>query len=151
MSLQERVQKDFTDALLCKDTKKKMALSLVKAAFINELKKDGSETLSDEKSLDVLVKMVKQRKDSITEFTKGGREDLVVKEQEELDVISEYLPKQMDTNEIEVAIRQMLGDTDLETLKTAQGKGKLRGAFTKQYKGQFDTNDLVTVLDKLSQ
>jgi uncharacterized protein YqeY len=150
MTLTQQIQADFITALKGKNTQTKDALALIKAALLNEQKKSNNQELDDAQALNVLVKMVKQRKDSITEFTKGNRLDLVAKEQGELDVISQYLPKQLSLDEIKTNLTAMLGPEGLATLKTKQGIGKARGAFGKQFNGQFEVDDLVQALNDLA-
>ena len=136
-------------AMLAKDAIKLNSLRGLLAAFTNELvakKRKPTEELSDDEALAVIARAVKQRKDSIEQFKKGNREDLVANEEAELAVISVYMPAQMSKEEIEVVVKNKaseLGVTD----KT--GANKLMGIVMKELKGQADGNEVKTVIDAM--
>ncbi len=119
------------------------------AAFINELvatKRKPDEELSDEEALSVIKKQAKQRKDSIEQFRNGGRDDLVVKEEKELGIISEYLPKEMDRKDVEKIAKfkkKELGINDKSKI------GILMGALMKEFKGKADGAMVKEVADNL--
>src|SRR3989344_7825468 len=105
MSLHIQIRGQIKDAMRAKDTVKLGVLRGLVTAFTNELvatKRMPQEELTDEEVLNVIRRGVKQRKDSIDQFTKGGREDLAVSEQEELSVLETYLPAQMSRDEVMV-------------------------------------------------
>ena len=102
--------------------------------------------LSDEEAIAVINKLAKQRKDSIEQFKKGNREDLVKEEQAELDILETYLPKLMDKSEVEKiakAKKEELGITD------AAKKGMLMSAIMKDLKGKADGMVVKEVVDSL--
>jgi uncharacterized protein YqeY len=101
MTLEERLDADLKDAMRSGDEVRKLAIRSVKTA-LTEAKVAGTEqrTLGDEDVLRILQKQVKQRRDSVAEFTKGGRLDLVAKEEAEIAVLEKYLPQQMTEAEI---------------------------------------------------
>ncbi len=91
MSLSETIQKDIVTAMKAKDEMKLGVLRMVKAAFqLKEVEK--LRKLDDQESIQLLQTLVKQRKESIDQFTKGGRQDLVEKEVKELSILEQYLP-----------------------------------------------------------
>ena len=118
MTLEERLDADLKDAMRSGDTTRKLAIRAVKTA-ITEAKVSGTEakTLSDADVLAVITRQVKQRRDSIIEYTKGGRPDLVVQEEAEIAVLEVYLPRQLSEAEIRVraqAVIAELGVTDMK-------------------------------------
>ena len=134
---------------MAKDTVRLEVLRGMTAAFINELVAKGrkpQEMLSDEEVMAVITRMSKQRKDSIEQFTKGGREDLVAEEQAQLAIIETFLPELMGKDEIEKVARAKqaeLGITD------AAKKGMLMSAVMKDLKGKADGMDVKQVVDAL--
>jgi hypothetical protein len=116
MSLQEQLDQDLRAAMLAQDDVRKRALRSIKTACSNALvEKRGTAgpdaTLTDEEVLAVIAKQAKQRRDSIAEFGKAGRVDLVTAEQDELAVIEGYLPQLLGRDEIETVLRQVIADT----------------------------------------
>jgi uncharacterized protein len=117
MTLEERLDADLKEAMRSGDHVRKMAIRSVKAA-ITEAKVAGTEarTLTDQDVQNIIGRQAKQRRESIAEFAKGGRQDLVAKEEAELSVLEQYMPEQLD----EAAIRERahaaiaeLGVTDM--------------------------------------
>lgn len=121
----------------------------ISSAFTNELvatKRKPTDMLTDEEAIAVITKLSKQRKESIAQFTAGGRPDLAESEEKELAVLSEFLPEMMSVEEIKkIAISKMneLGMTD------ASKKGMLVGALMKDLKGKADGADVKNVVDSL--
>jgi uncharacterized protein len=118
MTLEERLDADLKDAMRSGDTTRKLAIRAVKTA-ITEAKVSGTEakTLSDADVLAIITKQVKQRRDSIIEYTKGGRPDLVVQEEAEIAVLEVYLPRQLSEAEVRAraqAVIAELGVTDMK-------------------------------------
>ena len=118
MTLEERLDADLKDAMRSGDTTRKLAIRAVKTA-ITEAKVSGTEakTLSDADVLAIITRQVKQRRDSIIEYTKGNRPDLAAQEETEIAVLEVYLPKQLSEAEIRVraqAVIAELGVTDMK-------------------------------------
>ncbi|MGN1091576.1 MAG: GatB/YqeY domain-containing protein [Alphaproteobacteria bacterium] len=95
-------------------------------------KTDG---ISDDEILSMFQSMIKQRRESIELYTKGGRNDLVEKEQAEIDIITSFMPAQMDDAAVENAIKQAISDTGAASIKDM---GKVMGALKGKYAGQMD-------------
>ena len=95
-------------------------------------KMDG---ISDDEILSMFQSMIKQRRESIDLYTKGGRADLVAKEQAEIDIITSFMPAQMDDAAVENAIKQAIADTGATSIKDM---GKVMGALKGKYAGQMD-------------
>lgn len=145
--LHEQIKNGIKDAMMTKEEVKLKTLRGMVAAFTNELVAKGkkpSEFLSDEDALSVITRLAKQRKDSIEQFKKGGREDLVKEEEEELAILEVYLPKMMDRSEVEQIAKSKkdeLGITDVSK------KGMLMSALMKDLKGKADGMTVKEVVD----
>lgn len=135
--------------MLAKDPVRTNVLRGMSAAFTNELVAKGmkpQDELSDEDALSVIMKIGKQRKDSIEQFRAGGREDLVAEEEEQYKVIEEFLPAMMGEDEvmqIAAAKKEALGITD------PAKKGMLMAEIMKELKGKADGSVVKLAVDKL--
>jgi uncharacterized protein len=118
MSLKDRLVADMTQAMKDKDTNKLSTLRMAKSALMNEENKRGVGTvLTDEEVTKVLNSLVKQRKDSIEQFTANGRTELAEKEQAELAVLEEYLPQAASAEEISAAVEAAVNETGASSMK----------------------------------
>ena len=118
MSLKDRLVADMTQAMKDKDTNKLSTLRMAKAALMNEENKRGVGTvLSDDEVTKVLQSLVKQRKDSIEQFTANNRLELAEKEQAELAVLEEYLPKAATPEEVSAAVEAAVAETGASSMK----------------------------------
>ena len=116
MSLGETIQKDIVAAMKSKDEMKLSVLRMVKAAIqLKEVEK--IRKLDEQESIQLLQTLVKQRKESIDQFTKGGRQDLVEKEQKELAILENYLPAGASAAEMEAAITKAIAETGANSMK----------------------------------
>ncbi len=95
----------------------------------------NSDGISEEELLEMLQKMVKQRRESIELYTKGDRQDLVDKEQAEIDVIQRFLPQQLDEAETRAAVDGMIGELEADSIKDM---GRVMGALKERYAGRMD-------------
>ncbi len=135
MSLKTKLMEDLKQAVRQGDERRKAAIRLVKAAIINaEIEKRGQE-LSDEEILTIIAREVKRRREAIEKFTQGGREDLANQERAELDILLEYLPRQMSREEIEAAARKVIEEVGATSLADM---GKVMGQLMPQLKGRAD-------------
>jgi len=150
--LQEKIKNDLKKAMKNRDTLKMTTLRSVLAGFTNELiaqKMKPQEEVTDEIAISVIKKAVKQRKDSIEQFEKGGREDLVKIEKSELEILEEYLPAMMSREEIQkIAITKKaeLGIEDKTKI------GILIGAVLKEIKAvgaSADGGEVKKIVEKL--
>src|SRR5579872_5080697 len=116
MSIPEQIQKDMTDAMKSRDERRLSALRMVKTALKNR-EIDKRAPLDDKEALQVLSTLVKQRKDSIEQFTKGGRMELAEKEKAELALIESYMPKAVGEDEIIGAVRATIAEMGSPTIK----------------------------------
>lgn len=114
--LKDRIASDMKEAMRAKDAVRLESIRLLRAA-IQRREVDERVTLNDEDVVGVLQKMVKQGKDSIDQFTKGGRDDLVAKEAATLAILETYLPEQIDPAELSRLIDQALSETGAEGVR----------------------------------
>jgi len=147
MSLVKQVNDDFVVAFKEKNTIGKMALSNLKSKLSDAEKIKKSE-LTDDEALKVIVSIAKTRNQSIQEFTKANRMDLVESEKSELDVIEKYLPKQMTEDEIETEIRSIIVEMDVVTNPQVL-IGKTMGAFNKKFQGRADVQLVKKIIEKI--
>lgn len=147
--LHEQIKNGIKEAMVAKDALRLKAFRAMSAAFTNELvakNRKPQEMLKDEEALAVIMKLAKQRKDSIEQFKKGNREDLVKEEEAELSILENYLPKMMDRSEIEKIAR--IKQKEL-SISDATKKGMLMSALMKDLKGQVDGSVVKEVVDSL--
>src|SRR5512146_3078772 len=116
MSISEKVQKDMTEAMRARDERRLSALRMVKAALKNrEIEKRGK--LEDSEEMQVLTTLIKQRKESVEQFTKGGRQEMADKEAAEIKVIEGYLPKAAGEQEIVAGVKATVAEMGTPTMK----------------------------------
>ncbi|RLC72436.1 MAG: GatB/YqeY domain-containing protein [Chloroflexi bacterium] len=145
MTLQERLTADLKQALKTGDTTRRSVIRMIIAGIKNaEIAK--SAPLDDAGVMDVLAKQAKQHRESIAEFSKGNRQDLVAKEEAELAIILEYLPKQMSREEIAAAARQVIEQVGA---RGPGDKGKVMSQLMSQLKGKADGREVSDVVSEL--
>lgn len=147
MSLEERLDTDLKDAMRRGQETRKLAIRSAKTAIMMaKVAGEEARTLTDDEVLAIIARQVKQRRDSITEFAKGGRQDLIDQEQAEIDVLTVYLPAQMDEAAVRVraqAVIKELGVTDLK------GVGPVMKRLTAELRGQADGQVINRVVREL--
>ena len=116
MTLQEKIQSHLADAMRSKDSLRLSVLRMMKAAVKNK-EVDKMKALEESEVLAVLNTLVKQRKDSVEQFRKGGREELAQKEEAEIKIIEEYLPAAASEEDIRQAIDEALQETGAASIK----------------------------------
>jgi uncharacterized protein YqeY len=149
MSLHIDIKNQIKEAMLAKDAVRLSVLRGLSAAFTNDLitkRKKSDEELSDEEVLDIIRRQVKQRKDSIEQFQKGGRADLVDSESAELAILETYLPAQMSKDEIVNFVKSK--QTEMGTTDPAK-KNQFMGMVMKDLKGKADGTLVKEVIDSL--
>ena len=128
-----------------KDVLRKNTVQLVRAAILQK-EKDQQITLDDEDILDVIAKEVKSRRDSLVEFEKGGRQDLVDATNKELEVLLGYLPKQLSEEEIEALVKEAISETGAESMRDI---GKVMAAVRPKTKGVADGKQVNAIAKQL--
>ena len=116
MSLKDRITTDMTAAMKAKDAARTSTLRMLKAAIVNREKEKG-EQLDEEEVTKLLRSQVKQRRDSVEHYDKGGRQDLVDKETAEISVIENYLPQAASAEEIDQAVAAAIADAGATSMK----------------------------------
>jgi uncharacterized protein YqeY len=116
MSIKQQIVEDMTAAMKAKDSTKTSVLRMVKAALMNKQIDKGAE-LTDEETIKTLQTLVKQRRDSIEQYEKGGRQDLIEKEADEIKFIEFYLPQAASSSEIEKAVAGAISETGATSAK----------------------------------
>ena len=134
MTLKERITEDMKGAMRAGEKERLGTIRLVLAA-IKQREVDERITLDDGQVLAVLEKMIKQRREAITQFESGGRADLVAKEQAELTVLQTYLPEQLGEAEIDSLIVEAIASTGATSIKDM---GKVMGAVKAKAQGKAD-------------
>lgn len=136
--LREDLQNSLKEAMKQRDTKTVNAVRLIIAGQKEkdvEARGKGKEKADDTELLAMMQTMIKQRNESIRIYTESNRADLAAKEQDEIDVISRFLPKQMSTQEVTEAIKEAISATGAAGIKDM---GKVMGALKAKYTGQMD-------------
>ena len=134
MSLRDRINDDLKQAMRAGDTRRRDALRLLTAA-LKQKEVDERKTLGDLDVVGIIDKMVKQRRDSISQFEKGGRSDLAEGEQFEISVLQTYMPAGLSDEEIDAAIAAVIADTGA---KAPADMGKVMGPLKAQLAGRAD-------------
>jgi len=134
MSLKGTITEDMKSALKAGDKDRLKVVRLILAA-IKQVEVDTRSELDDAGVLAVLEKMVKQRRDSVEQFTRGGRDDLVAIEKAEIDVLDTYLPTKMDDAELDALIDEVMTATGAESIRDM---GKVMGAIKSKAAGKAD-------------
>jgi uncharacterized protein len=151
MSLKERIGEDIKSAMKAKDKIRLETVRGIKKAILDkevDLRPKGQDSLTEEQEIELLAQLAKQRRDSIEQFQKAGRDDLADKESQELTILETYLPEQIDDTELESIVDEIIASVGATTAKDL---GKVMGVATKQLKGKADGKKIqALVKDKLS-
>ena len=143
----EQLNKDMIDAMKAKDKDRLTVIRMVKAALKQE-QIDHKKEINDDLLIDVVNKQIKMRKDSITEFEKGGRQDLIDKTQAEINVLLEYLPEQLSQEEIIKVIDDIFAEVNPTGPKDM---GKVMGLAQAKLKGKADMKEVSTIIKEKLQ
>lgn len=147
MSLELKIQAELKTAMLAKDEKSVRSLRAIKAAIILAKTSEGAGgEIKEEDEIKLLQKLVKQRKDSLEIFTRQNRTDLAQKEQEEIEVIEKFLPKQLSAEELKGIIANIIAETGASS---PADMGKVMGAATKQLAGKADGKAISALVKEL--
>ena len=135
MSLVECLNSDMKQAMKDKDKDKLSVIRMMKASLQNEGIKLGKQELSEDEELTVLSRELKQRKDSLQEFDKAGRQDLTDKLQAEIAVVESYMPKQLSEEELDALVAEAIAQTNATS---KADMGKVMSAIMPKVKGKAD-------------
>lgn len=145
MSLKEKLADDLKSAMKNKDIVRKNVVQMVRAGVL-QIEKDKKITLDDEGVLDVIAKQLKQRRDSLPDYEKSGREDLISELQSEMDVLMEYLPKQLTHEELEAIVKEAVEKTGAYSMKDM---GKIMAEVMPKTKGRADGKEINQIAKSL--
>ena len=134
MSLKETLLQDLKEAMKSKDTIRKNTIQLVRAGIL-QIEKDNHIELDDNGVIDVIAKELKKRRDSLPEFEKSGRIDLIENLNKEIEVLLGYLPEQLTEDEIKKIVEETIAETGASSIKEM---GKVMGAVSSKVKGRAD-------------
>ena len=147
MNLEQKIMGELKTAMLAKDEKMVRSLRAIKAAIILAKTAEGAGgELKEEDEIKMLQKMVKQRKDSLEIFQQQNRTDLAQKEQEEIEVIERFLPKQLSADELKEELLKIIEQVGATT---PADMGKVMGAATKQLGGKADGKTISAAVKEL--
>ncbi len=151
MTIQEKIKGEMKDAMKTKEVLRLSVLRGIISAFTNETITLGNKPdtpLGDEDAMRVIIRAAKQRKDSIEQFEKGGRQELADSEKEELIIIEQYLPEMMGEDEVRAYI---LEKKDEMSIDSPENFGQLMGAVMAGLKGKADGDMVKKIIDELLQ
>ncbi|MFI5188155.1 MAG: GatB/YqeY domain-containing protein [Chitinophagales bacterium] len=150
MSLEQKIMADLKTAMLAKDEKGLRGLRAIKAAILLAKTSEGaSGALKEDDEIKLLQKLVKQRKDSLEIYQQQNRADLAQKEQEEIEIIEKFLPKQLSAGELQNEIKKIIAETGATS---PADMGKVMGIATKKLSGKADGRTIsATVKELLNQ
>lgn len=149
MSLEQQINDAIKVAMKAKQEAELRALRGIKSAILlAKTEKGGNDDLSSETEIKLLTKLVKQRKDSLSIYEQQGREDLAVKEREEIAVIERYLPQQMSEADIKTALQDLIAQSGATS---AKDMGKVMGLANKALAGRADGKLIATLVKELLQ
>ena len=139
MSLRNNIDEDYKKSIKNKDQQKIDTLRLIRSAIkdkdISTRTSENKEGINDTEILSLLINLIKQRKDSIEQFQKAKRDDLIKNEQSEIEIIKKYLPQQKTQEETEKIINEIIISNNLESIKDM---GKLMSIIKNDYAGEVD-------------
>jgi len=147
MLLETTINENLKKAMLAKDEKGLRARRAINSAsLLARTAEGGGAEMSEEAEIKLLQKLVKQRKDSIEIFEKQNRTDLAIKEKEEVEVIEQYLPKQLDEAELRGIIAGIIKETGVTA---SSGLGQVMGIASKQLAGKADGKTISAIVKEL--
>lgn len=146
MSLEQKIMEDMKAAMRSKNEAELRTLRAIKAAILLEKTSGSGKELTDADELKMLQKLAKQRRDSLDIYQQQNREDLAAKEQEEIEIIERFLPKQLSEEELEKEVLAVIQETGAQTLADM---GKVMGAATKKLAGKADGRAVSDMVKKL--
>lgn len=147
MPLKDILTEDLKESMKSKNKVKKDVVTMVRAA-IKQREVDERIELSDADIIDIIAKQVKQKRDSIEEFQKGNRQDLVDLTNEEIKILLNYLPPQLSEEELEAIVKETIEETQAQTKKDL---GRLMAALMPKVKGKADGKQVNQIVAKYLQ
>ena len=147
MSLKEKLNADFKEAMKAKDKVRKDTINFVRAA-IKQVEVDTREEVDDQGIAAILAKQVKMRKDALADFEAAGRTDMLEAYKAEIDVLMEYMPQQLTDGELLNIVKETAESLGIEEGSGKKSMGKLMGPVMGKVKGLADGNDVKNIVMK---
>lgn len=144
-ALADKVRSDMTEAMKAQEKERLSTLRMLQSALKNEQINVGHE-LSDEEAMSVIRKAMKQRQDSIEQYTNAGRTEMADKERSEMELLKTYLPPELTEEEIEAGIREIIASTGAASKKDM---GKVMKEATARFKGRVDGKKVQELVQRL--
>jgi uncharacterized protein len=144
-TLTEKVRADMTAAMKAQEKERLSVIRMLQSALKNEQINAGHE-LSDEEAMSVIRKSVKQRQDSIEQYSNAGRNELADKERSEMEILKSYLPAEMSEEELESGLREIVASTGAQSKKDL---GKVMKEASARYKGRADGKKIQEIVSRL--
>ena len=145
MSLKETLNADFKEAMKAKDKVRKDTINFVRAA-IKQVEVDTREEVDDQGVASILAKQIKMRKDALGDFESAGRFDMLEQYKAEIDVLMEYMPQQLTSEELMNIVKETAEQVGIEAGSGKAGMGKLMGPVMGKVKGLADGNDVKNIV-----
>lgn len=146
MSLEERINADLKSAMIAKEKVRIDALRSIRSAILEFQKSGSGKELDEKEGIKILTNAAKKRKDAIKMYQDANRAELAEKEEIELGIIEEYLPKQLSDDELRDIVKAKIEQTGASEMKDM---GKIMGPIMKEYAGQVDGNQVQNVVKEL--
>lgn len=146
MSLNNELAEHMKEAMREKDRTRLSVIRMLRAALQNEAIQQGVDTLSDEDSIKIVSRHVKQLNESIEEFSAAGRDDLVEKSKQELAIVEQYMPEQLSEEELEEIVKKAIESTGATTKREF---GQVMGAVMPQVQGKADGSQVQKLVQQL--
>ncbi len=145
MALKDKLMDDLKSAMKDKDTIRKNVVQLIRSGVL-QFEKDNKVTLDDDGVLDVIAKQLKQRRDSLPEYEKSGRDDLIAQLKREMELLMEYLPAQLSAEELKAIVKEAIETTGAASVKDM---GKVMAAVMPKTKGRADGKEINAIAREL--
>ncbi|MDX1684378.1 MAG: GatB/YqeY domain-containing protein [Saprospiraceae bacterium] len=146
MDYTAKLNSDLKEAMKAKDQAAMRSIRAIKAAILLAETESGAKKVDEKKFIQIVQKLIKQRKDSLEIYEKQGREDLAVVEREEIRVLEEYLPEQLSKEELEKELKAIIDQVGAESMKDM---GKVMGVATQKLAGRADGKTISSVVKEL--
>ncbi len=143
--LKEKLLADLKNCMKDKNVVRKNVIQMVRAAIL-QVEKDKQITLDDNQIIDIIAKESKKRKDSLSDYEKSGRQDLINEIKEEIEILAEYLPKQLSIEEVETIVKQIIKEEDATSMKDM---GKVMKAAKEKIGASSDGRTINEIVKKL--
>ena len=145
MSLKEQLKEDLKVAMKAKEIVKRDCIRAINT-MIKQIEVDERKELNDEDIIKLIQRGIKQREEAISQYKDASRDDLVQKEQEQVDVFTEYLPQQVSDEELEIGMKEIIAQVEATSMKDM---GKVMGQATKKFAGVADGKRINEMTKKL--